>query len=109
MRSKLPLLLATALVAAVVVLSVAVVPAHTPSRVVNGISPQLQSIGALAVGPRGTLYVADPQAASIYALDLSAQHAGAPGTKDVASIDKEIASTLGTVPAEITITDLKVD
>ena len=44
------------------------------------------SIGALAIGPGGILYAADPQAATIFAIDLSKQKAGAPGTKDIESL-----------------------
>ncbi|MDB4877707.1 MAG: hypothetical protein JWM41_4153 [Gemmatimonadetes bacterium] len=109
MRSRVPLAVATLLVAIGAIVTVAAAPARTLHRVVHGVSPELHSIGAMALGSRGTLYVADPQAATIYALDLSAQRPGTPGTKDILSLDKEIAATLGTVPAEITIADLKVD
>jgi hypothetical protein len=108
MRTRLPLAIA-ATVAAVLTLTVAAVPAHAPSIVHTGVSPTLQSIGPLAIGPAGTLYVADPTAASIFALDLSAQSAGAPGTKDVDALDQKIAAMLGTAANQITIADLKVD
>ena len=108
MRSRLPLVLAAAGVAAVMGLTIAAAPAPRPS-VMKGVSPKLQTIGALAIGPNGVLYAADPQAATIYALDLSKQKAGAPGTKDVANLDQQIAATLGTDVAQITIADLKVE
>jgi hypothetical protein len=109
MRTKLPLTIAAASVTAVLTLTIAAVPAHAPSIVRSGVGPTLQSIGPLAIGPSGTLYVADPQAASIFALDLAAQSAGAPGTKDIDGIDGKIAAMLGTAANQITIADLKVD
>ena len=111
MRSKLTLAVASASVAALLSLTVAAAPAHAPStsRVASGISPKLQSIGPLAMGRGGILYVADPQAATIFALDLSKQKAGTPGTKDVENLDQKIAATLGTAASEISVVDLKVD
>jgi hypothetical protein len=111
MRSKLPLAVASTAVAVLVAFTVAATPAPAPpaSRVASGVSPKLQSIGALAIGPGGILYVADPQAATIFAIDLSKQKAGTPGTKDVDGVDQQIAATLGTAASEITVADLKVD
>jgi hypothetical protein len=109
MRVRLPLALAATSVAALVAVTVAARPANAPSVVRSGISPKLQSIGPLAIGPGGILYAADPQAATIYALDLAGQKKGAPGTKDIAALDQQIAATLGTAPAEISIVDLKVE
>lgn len=69
----------------------------------------LQSIGPLAFGPDGVLFAADRQAATIYAIDLGQQSTGgAPGAKDVAGIDGQIASMLGTDSKSIQITDLAV-
>jgi hypothetical protein len=123
MRSKLPLTIASAAVVALVAITVAATPAHAPpagtipstiastiaSKVASGISPKLQSIGALAIGPAGILYAADPQAATIFAIDLSKQAPGKPGTKDIDGLDQRIAATLGTAPSEISVADLKVD
>lgn len=109
MRSRLLLTVSTAFVVGVLSLSVAAVPAHAPSAVVSGVNPHMQSIGPLAIGPKGILYAADPQAATIVALDLSTQPKGTPGTKDIAGLDEKIAATLGTAASEITIADLKVD
>jgi len=69
----------------------------------------LQSIGPLAIGPNGILYAGDPTGATVFALDLSKQKAGTPGTKDIANLDHQIAAILGTGASEITIADLKVD
>lgn len=109
MRSRLLMTLTTAVVVGVLGVTVAAVPAHAPSVVKSGVNPQMQSIGPLAIGPSGILYAADPQAATIVALDLSGQRKGTPGTKDIAALDQQIAATLGTGANEITISDLKVD
>jgi hypothetical protein len=72
-------------------------------------SPSLSSIGPLTFAPDGTLYAADPQAATIFALDLGTQASGgAPGTANVTGIDQKIAAMLGTDAKEIAITDLVV-
>ena len=102
MPTRLPLSIAAATIAAVVTLTVAAVPADAPSTVRSAVGPTLQSIGPLAIGPAGTLYAADPQAASIYALELAAQPAGAPGTQNVDGIDQKIAAMLGTAASEMT-------
>jgi hypothetical protein len=55
------------------------------------------------------LFAADRQAATIYAVDLGTQATGgAPGAKDVAGIDEQIASMLGTDAKSVQVTDLAV-
>jgi hypothetical protein len=95
---------------AVLALAIASVSAPLAERLgVPSTGPTLSSIGPLAFGPDGILYAADRQAATIFALDLGAQATGgAPGTKDVAGVDQQIAALLGTAAAEIAITDLVV-
>ncbi|HEY4306371.1 MAG TPA: hypothetical protein VGM82_17990 [Gemmatimonadaceae bacterium] len=94
---------------AAALLSVAATRPGTPSIVHHGIGAKMQSVSALAIGPNGVLYAADPQAATIFALDLSKLSSATPGTKDVANIDQQIASVLGTAASELTISDLKVE
>ena len=94
---------------AAALLTIAASRPGTPSIVHHGVGAKLQSVSALAIGPNGMLYAADPQAATIYALDLSKLAGATPGTKDVANIDQQIASVLGTAASELTISDLKVD
>jgi hypothetical protein len=85
----------------------ATVPA--PAPVPQAPATALQSVGPLAFGPNGVLFAADRQAATIYAIDLGAQATGgAPGAKDVAGIDAQIASMLGTEASAVQITDLAV-
>jgi hypothetical protein len=110
MRSRLLLTLSTAAVAGVLGLSVAAVPAHAPSAVMSGVNPHMQSIGPLAIGPSGILYAADPQAATIVALDLSTQKKGAPGRWSRQSrTGSSWESASPGANGEISITDLKVD
>jgi hypothetical protein len=94
------------------VLAIVAASASVPSAsrlVPEAVGPTFQSIGPLAFGPGGVLYAGDKQAATIFALDLGAQSAGAvPGTKDVAGIDSQIASLVGTAASEVAITDLAV-
>src|SRR6266542_4322155 len=69
-------------------------------------APALSSIGPLTFSPDGILYAADPQAATIYALDLgAAANGGAAGTANVAGLDQKLAAMMGTAAAEIQITD----
>jgi hypothetical protein len=71
--------------------------------------PAMESIGPIAFGPGGVLFAADRQAASILAIDLGSQSAGATtGTADVADLSGRIAAMLGTAPSEVTIADLAV-
>src|SRR5690348_16511764 len=59
------------------------------------VGPTLQSIGPMTFGPNGVLFVADTQAASIFALELGTATSAA-GAKDLPDIDKKIAALLGT-------------
>lgn len=92
---------------ALCVAAVAATPNPTSTPVAS-VGPALQSVGTLAFGPAGILYAADPQAATIYALELPASK-GAAGTKAVEGLDQQVAGMLGTAPTEITIADLAVD
>lgn len=71
---------------------------------------ELKSAGPLAFGPQGILFVGDPMAASIYAIDTGDRTA----TKDttlpkVEGIDDKIAQKLGTEAKEIQVKDLAVN
>ena len=95
---------------AAVVLLCAAVPNAINTNVVASVGPPLASIGTLAFGPNGILYAADPQAATIYAIELGADAStGAPGTGDVEAVDRQLAAMLGTDTAQIAIADLAVD
>jgi hypothetical protein len=102
---KLGTVLAGAAMVAVVVTSTS----RTPSAAQADAGPALSSIGPMTFGPDGTLFAADTQGATIYALDLGKLAAGgAPGAKAVDAIDQKIAALLGTEPREIAVTDLVV-
>jgi hypothetical protein len=80
-------------------------PAAAPQQA--AVAPQ--SLSVLAFSPAGVLFAADPQAATIYALELGAQSAGGKaGAADVAAIDQKIAALLGTEVASISIKDLVI-
>jgi hypothetical protein len=70
--------------------------------------PTLSSIGTLAFAADGTLFAADPQAATIFAMTLGAM-TGTPGTKDVDALDQKIAAIAGTAATEVAIKDIAVD
>jgi hypothetical protein len=80
-----------------------------PAASTQGTGPAMQSIGPLAFAPDGTLFAADTQAATIFALDLGASASGgAPGAKSIPAIDQKVAGMLGTEAREIQVTDLAV-
>jgi len=72
-------------------------------------TPQLKSIGALAFGPEGVLFVADPQAAAIFAIDTGDRRPAAVGPIKIQGIDTKIAGLLGTDSKQISINDLAVN
>jgi len=88
----------------------ALAPSLAPSLAFGGDAPDFQSVGALEFGPQGVLFVADPQAATIYALETADTEApeGERGL-DVEKIDAKLAYMLGTTPDEIRIHDLAVN
>lgn len=74
-------------------------------------TPEIKSIGALAFGPEGILFAADPKGAAVVAIDtnsvtIKAEQADA---AKVEKLDQKIAATLGTSTDGITIEDLAVD
>jgi hypothetical protein len=94
-----------------VALSLSIAPAAERAVVnaTNGVGPAFKSIGPLTFGPDGSLFAADTQAASIFALDLgAAAQGGAAGAKAISGVDQQIAALLGTDVREITVTDLVV-
>jgi hypothetical protein len=91
------------------VFATASVPAAARLSVPATAGPSLASIGPLAFGPDGTMYAADTQAATIFAIDLGAQASGAiAGAASVPNIDQKVAALLGTAADQITIADLAV-
>jgi hypothetical protein len=73
-------------------------------------TPELQSIGALAFGPEGILFIGDPRAATLLAVDT--EDRTAPTSADrpkVDAIDEKIASLLGIESSQLEINDLAVN
>ncbi len=72
-------------------------------------TPDLKSVGAMAFGPDGVLFVADPKGASVLALDTQDIKPVGSAAIKMEAIDGKIAAMLGTTPAEISIKDMKVN
>jgi len=72
--------------------------------------PTFQTMGPLAFGPEGILFVADSKAAAITALDLSDKSQGAENKElKVEGINQKIAALLGTAADQILIDDVAVN
>src|SRR4051794_37151033 len=70
----------------------------------------LKSAGPLAFGPQGILFVGDPQAAALYAIDTGDRDATAgKASPKVEGIDEKAASLLGTDAKGIAIKDIAVN
>ena len=73
------------------------------------VGPQMTSVGPLTFGPDGVLFAADPQAATIFALELGDKASGgAAGVQGVDAIDQKVAALLGTDAKEVIVTDMVV-
>lgn len=71
---------------------------------------ELKSAGPLAFGPQGILFVGDPQAATLFAIDTGDRTASESRDRPkVEGIDDKIASLLGTEAKEVLIKDLAVN
>lgn len=72
-------------------------------------TPTIKAISALAFAPDGTLFIADPQAATITAVATADT---TPAAKSDVMIDKladKLGSAVGTDAANVTVTDVKVN
>ena len=72
-------------------------------------TPDVKAISALAFGPDGVLFIADVQSASLSAVDTGDTKASGKEDVKVEKIDTALADKLGTTPANIAITDVKVN
>ncbi|HEY2784612.1 MAG TPA: hypothetical protein VGJ05_06505 [Fimbriiglobus sp.] len=72
-------------------------------------TPALKSVSALAFGPGGVLFVGDPQAATIFAIDTADTKEAGKGDVLVEKLDEKIASMLGIEKANLSVTDVKVN
>jgi hypothetical protein len=98
----------TKLLAVAAVLALATLGQAAEEGLTKG-TPELKSVTALAFSPKGLLFVGDPQAATIFAIDTGDTKSA--GTKDlnVEKIDSKIAATLGVTEKEVRINDMKVN
>ena len=72
-------------------------------------SPEIRSVGPLAFGPDGILFVADNVGATIFAIDIGdSDVASEPRTMDVDKIDTRLAAYLGCAREDVLIRDLAV-
>lgn len=95
------------------VVAVALLVASAQADLTESLKPgtvKLTSIGPLAFGPDGVLFVSDPTAAAIYAIDTG-DRSGDPGKVryEIKDIRSQIAARLGTKPEDIQINDLAVN
>ena len=72
-------------------------------------TPELKAICALAFGPDGVLFVADPTTVTVYAVATGDTKPGDKGEVSVDKLDTAVADLLGTKPADVTINDVKVN
>jgi hypothetical protein len=102
----------TKILATLGILALALAAGHSPVApvaVTAAAAPPMASIGPMAFGPDGVLFAADPQAATIYALELGDKaNGGAAGAQTVDAIDQKIAALLGTDAKEVIVTDMAV-
>jgi hypothetical protein len=87
--------------------------AHAADNLLDSLkkgTPELKSAGALTFGPQGILFIADPQAAAVIAVDTEDR---APATsKDrpkVAGLEDKVASLLGIESKQLLFNDLAVN
>ena len=71
-------------------------------------TPVLSSMGALAFGPEGILFVADYADATIFAIDVADRTTSSPGRVEITDLDTRIGSLVGAGPEDIRIAGLAV-
>ncbi|MGI9469947.1 MAG: hypothetical protein ACR2NZ_00345, partial [Rubripirellula sp.] len=84
-------------------------PLATEAAELYGLTPgtvELQSAGPLSFGPSGVLFVGDPKAAKIYALNTEDSKSGA-GSYDVDDLTAKVSSAFG--GKEVAIVDMAVN
>jgi hypothetical protein len=83
--------------------------ADDPRSSLKSGKPDLKSVGPLAFGPNGILFLGDPKGAAIFAIDTGDTTAASTGPLKVAGIDTKIAGALGIEPKDMLITDMAVN
>ncbi len=69
---------------------------------------ELKSVGALAFGPAGVLFVADSQGGAVWAIDVGDPPTSTAEFQAVEDLDQKIGAMLGTGARDISIQDLAV-
>src|SRR5687767_4240970 len=59
-------------------------------------TPQIKAVSALAFGPNGTLFVGDPQSATITAVATNDTAPGSKGDVNVPDLGEKVGAALGT-------------
>src|SRR5262249_10974047 len=73
-------------------------------------TPDIKAMGALTFGPEGILFVGDPQAAAIFAIDTGdTKMADAKGELKVPNVNEKVASLLGIESRQLRVNDLAVN
>jgi hypothetical protein len=93
------------------VLALAACPAYA-GGLTDGMAkgkPALKSVSNLAFGPGGIMFVGDPTAATIYAIDTADTKEAGKGDVMVDKLEEKLASMLGVVKTDLTVTDMKVN
>ena len=73
-------------------------------------TPDLQSVGPLAFGPAGILFISDPKSAAVFAVDTEDTTGNpAQATYNVPQIDMQVAALLGTKKEQAGIIDVAVN
>jgi len=84
--------------------------AESPLASLKTGTPELKSAGPLAFGPEGILFVGDPQAATIYAIDTGDNKPAASADRPkVAGVNEKVGALLGIDGKEVRIADLAVN
>jgi hypothetical protein len=72
-------------------------------------TPDIKSIGPLAFGPDGVLFVGDTQGAAVFAIDTQDRGPAASGSLKLEGINQKIAAMLGTDTKQVMINDVAVN
>jgi hypothetical protein len=98
-----------AALAAAVGLWVGVAPAADLTAGMKKGTPEVKAICALAFGPDGVLFVADPTTVTVYAVATGDAKPADKGPVDVPNLDTAVADLLGVKPADVAVNDVKVN
>lgn len=99
----------SALAALAVAAAAAVAQAGPAADALKPGKVELKSGGPLAFGPDGVLYLGDPKAAAVYAVDPADAKSRPAAPVAVEKLDAALAGLLGVKPADVQVNDLAVN